>query len=63
MRFWVAQNVICVNNVYFFGFHIDNYRYIEAKMDEQEKNITTEHEQEIEVKKPFVKRHKKLLIF
>ena len=34
-----------------------------AKMDEQENIVTTEQEQEKEVKKPFVKRHKKLLIF
>ncbi len=32
-------------------------------MDEQENIVTTEQEQEKEVKKPFVKRHKKLLIF
>ena len=36
---------------------------MEAKMDEQENIVTTEQEQEKEVKKPFVKRHKKLLIF
>lgn len=32
-------------------------------MDEQENIVTTEQEQEKEVKKPFLKRHKKLLIF
>lgn len=32
-------------------------------MNEQESIVTTEQEQEKEVKKPFVKRHKKLLIF
>lgn len=32
-------------------------------MNEQENIVTTEPEQEKEVKKPFVKRHKKLLIF
>lgn len=32
-------------------------------MDEQENIVTTQQEQEKEVKKPFVKRHKKLLIF
>lgn len=52
-----------MNNAYFFGIHIDNYQCVEAKMDEQGNIAITEQKQDTQGKKPFAKRHKKLLIF